>query len=616
PYVWNGLTFNAAGSQTATLTSIAGCDSLETLNLSVTPTATSTTNQTICQTALPYLWNGLTFNAASSQTATLTSSAGCDSLATLNLTVTPTATSSTNQTICQTALPYTWNGLTFNAAGSQTATLTSVAGCDSLATLNLTVTSTATSVTNQTVCQSALPYVWNGLTFNAAGSQTATLKFAGCDSLATLNLTIINNPILSISSLTICSGETTTLNSTVSQQGGSYNWSTGATSNSIIISPTTTTNYTLTYTLTGCNPINTSATITVNPAPIISVQSATICSGQNNTLTTIVNQSGGTYSWSTGATTASISVSPTITTNYSVSYTLGNCSIASASATVTVNPTPSITSNPQTICSGNTANITTTSSPLGGTYIWGNGQTTSTINVTPTSTTTYQVTYSLNGCSNNISTIVTVNPTPTVVITNQTICSGQSVTLTSATSPTGGTYLWSNGATTSSLVVNPLTTTNFNLLYSLNGCTANSTVIVTVNPIPTLTVANSTICSGESETLSATPNLTGGTYLWSPGGQTTATINVNPTQTTTYNVVYSLNNCSSSPSNITLTVNPMPSVNVTSSTICNGATATLNATTSIAGGTWNWLSNGQQTASISVSPNQTTNYVVEYTVNG
>ena len=204
PYSWNGLTFSAAGSQTATLTSSAGCDSLATLNLTVNPEVTSTTAITICDNLLPYSWNGLTFSAAGSQTATLTSSAGCDSLATLNLTVNPEVTSTTSITICDNLLPYSWNGLTFSAAGSQTATLTSSAGCDSLATLNLTVNPEVTSTTAITICDNLLPYSWNGLTFSAAGSQTATLtSSAGCDSLATLNLTV-NPEVTSTTSITIC----------------------------------------------------------------------------------------------------------------------------------------------------------------------------------------------------------------------------------------------------------------------------------------------------------------------------------------------------------------------------------------------------------------------------
>ena len=92
-------------------------------------------------------------------------------------------------------LPYLWNGLTFNASGTQTATLKNILNCDSLATLNLTVLSAA-SIENKTICENELPYLWNGLTFNASGTQTATLKnILNCDSLATLNLVITSYSI-------------------------------------------------------------------------------------------------------------------------------------------------------------------------------------------------------------------------------------------------------------------------------------------------------------------------------------------------------------------------------------------------------------------------------------
>ena len=134
------------------------------LNLTVNPTVTSTTNTTICNNQLPYTWNGQTINAAGTYTANLISAAGCDSIATLNLTVNATVTSTTNTTICDNQLPYTWNGQTINAAGTYNANLISAAGCDSIATLNLTVNATVTSTTNTTICDNQLPYTWNGQT--------------------------------------------------------------------------------------------------------------------------------------------------------------------------------------------------------------------------------------------------------------------------------------------------------------------------------------------------------------------------------------------------------------------------------------------------------------------
>jgi hypothetical protein len=138
----------------------------------------------------------LTFITGGSQTSTLVNAAGCDSLATFNLTVKATTTSTTDISICPSSLPYSWNGLTFTTGGSQTATLVNAAGCDSLATLNLTLSTQTTSNTSLSVCDSEIPYSWNGLTFTTGGSQTATLvNAAGCDSLATLNLTINITPI-------------------------------------------------------------------------------------------------------------------------------------------------------------------------------------------------------------------------------------------------------------------------------------------------------------------------------------------------------------------------------------------------------------------------------------
>src|SRR6476646_7347743 len=129
---------------------------------------------------------------------TLTSAAGCYSIATLNVTINPVVTSSTDTTVCTSALPFSWNGQTVNAAGPYTVTLTSAAGCDSIATLNVTVNSVVTSSTDTTVCTSALPFSWNGQTVNAAGPYTVTLtSAAGCDSIASLRVTV--NPVVTSS---------------------------------------------------------------------------------------------------------------------------------------------------------------------------------------------------------------------------------------------------------------------------------------------------------------------------------------------------------------------------------------------------------------------------------
>src|SRR4029078_5933559 len=137
------------------------------------------TNTTICTNQLPYAWNGQTISAAGTYTANLTSAAGCDSIATLILKVNAVLTSTTNTTICANQLPYTWNGQTITAAGTYTANLISAGGGDSVATLNLIVSATLTSTTNTTICANQLPYTWNGQTITAAGTYTANLTSVG-----------------------------------------------------------------------------------------------------------------------------------------------------------------------------------------------------------------------------------------------------------------------------------------------------------------------------------------------------------------------------------------------------------------------------------------------------
>src|SRR5678809_712148 len=205
PYTWNGNSIAAAGTYKDTLTSSTGCNSVATLILTVNPVVTSTTNTTICSSALPYTWNGINIAAAGTYKDTLVSATGCDSVATLILTVNPVVTSTTNTTICSSALPYTWNGHSIAAAGTYKDTLTSSTGCDSVATLILTVNPIVTSTTNTTICSSALPYTWNGINITTAGTYKDTLVSAtGCDSVATLVLTV--NPVVtSTTNTTICS---------------------------------------------------------------------------------------------------------------------------------------------------------------------------------------------------------------------------------------------------------------------------------------------------------------------------------------------------------------------------------------------------------------------------
>lgn len=273
--------------------------------------------------------------------------------------------------------------------------------------------------------------------------------------------------------VTICEGDSTALTAT---GGGTYLWSTGATTASINVSPASTTTYSVAVTQNGCSS-NDSVDVIVNPTPIADAGvDVSICEGES---TTLVASGGDTYLWSTGATTASINVSPGSTTTYSVTATSNGCS-SNDSVDVTVNAIPTANAGADvTICDGDSTTLTATG---GDAYLWSTGATTESINVSPTSTTTYSVTATQNGCTSLADdVIVTVNPTP---IANAgpdiTIDEGNSTTL-SATG--GGTYLWSTGATTASIVVSPTSTTTYTVTATQNGCSSNDDVLVTVNSV-------------------------------------------------------------------------------------------------------------------------------------
>lgn len=156
----------------------------------------------------------------------------------------------------------------------------------------------------------------------------------------------------------------------------------------------------------------------------VTASPATICTGSSSTLT--VSAPGGipggaTIAWSTGGTTASINVSPTSTTTYSVSVTFGGCS-RSANGTVTVNPNPVISATPTTavICSG-TALITGTANIPGGQWQYNGGSgwtnTANPMNLPPG---THQIRYqSPDGCwSNIVSVTVSTAPPPSTTTCN------------------------------------------------------------------------------------------------------------------------------------------------------------------------------------------------------
>ena len=221
-YEWNDQTYTVSGDYTQTFTNAVGCDSVVTLHLTVLPSFAVTDNRAVCVTQLPYEWNGVTFTAAGTQTATLQAENGCDSVVTMTLTVGYPQMSNVETTICQSELPYEWNGVTFTAAGSQIATLSATNGCDSMVVMTLTVNPAYNVTDEATICASELPYEWNGVTFTEAGTQAVTLQTVnGCDSVVTMILTVNYS---TIGDTTAVACDSFTWNGTAYTETGDYEY--------------------------------------------------------------------------------------------------------------------------------------------------------------------------------------------------------------------------------------------------------------------------------------------------------------------------------------------------------------------------------------------------------
>lgn len=238
--------------------------------------------------------------------------------------------------------------------------------------------------------------------------------------------------------------------------------------------PTATTVYTVTGYNGTCSSSK-SATITVNATPTVNVTNASICIGSSATITA---SGAASYLWNISATSAAISVTPALTTVYTVTGTTGSCTNVKTT-TVTVNSTPTVVVNSSTICSGTSANLTASGAS---TYSWNTGATTAIINPSPVVTTVYTVTGTNGVCSSNKTTTVVVNPSPSVNATsnNSIICQGQQVTLNASGA---NTYTWQPGSVSGSTITDsPAASIVYTVSGSAaNGCVGTSTVSVNVS---------------------------------------------------------------------------------------------------------------------------------------
>ena len=434
------------------------------------------------------------------------------------------------------------------------------------------------------------------ITVTTASLPTVTVTGSNGCSATSLPQTITVNTATNLAPITlvapICLGSTANASTTI----GGGTWSC-ANPNVAQINPTTgayignasgTTNILYTYTnVNGCTSVQT-AQVVVEPLPLAttSVSGSTVfCEGNSIVITA---PSAPVYNWSNGATTQSIVVNTS--GSYHVDITNGVCTATSPTTIVTVysNPVPTITSTSSAICQG--GSVTLTASPAA-TYAWSNGATTQSINVS--SAGSYGVTATnAYGCTNSSAPLaISVSALPSAYIAANgptTFCNGSSVGLSANAG--GSSYLWSNNATTQNITATT-SGTYFVTITNAAGCSAVSNEI-TVSAQQTFTatataVGPTAVCDGAFVTLVASP---GASYLWTPGGATTQGINAGVNGNYHVTVTNALG-CTSTSSNVQVTVLPVPTAGITASgstTFCEGGSVVLTGT---GGNSYVWNSN-------------------------
>lgn len=656
--ITNGVGFSPAVNATYTVTATiaaTGCTdtAVQSITVNALPVVTaSTTNSIIClgyTTSLigggasTYTWTSgvidataFTPTSTANYTVTGTSAAtGCSNTAVKSITVNslPNVVANvTSSVICfgkNTTLfgtganSYTWSsGVTNFVSFSPTITATytvvgtsAITGCTNSAVKSITVNAlppVGANASYSIVClnfttslsgSGANTYTWTGGVLNGVSfTPTTTLNYTvtgtdaatGCTNTAVQSITVNPLPVVtsSTSASVICLNDITSLSGIGAD---TYVWTNGVT-DAVSFSPTATATYSVIGTIAATGCTNSAVrTITVNPLPVVTstVSNPVVCFGKT---TTLVASGATTYSWTNGVINGAAYV-PTTTATYTVIGTLASTGCTNtAFQTVTVLPTPIITtSNNSPICNGGPLLLTATSTAV--TYTWTgpvgfvSAVQNPTINfAAPNNSGIYTVkAMAVNGCTNYATTqVTTVYPTPALTATGATVCELQPINL-SAYSFLAASYEWSGPNTFTSAIQNPTivsSSPNMTGVYtvtatSVQGCTATAVTNVSVVSLPTPSISsNSPICFGDTLKFSANG---GNSYQWfGPNGfyslsQNTLIANASTLAGGTYSLVSTTGVCVITVT-APLTVNTLPiPIIVNNSPVCERSSIQFSA---------------------------------------
>ncbi len=499
-----GQVLDTTGIYRDTLPSSLGCDSIITLDLTVFPTYSVMNTDTICA-GQTYDFLGVSLDSTGIYVDTVQTIDGCDSVVTLELLVNPAVTFAFDTSICDIET-YTFGNQALDSTGIYVDTLVSATGCDSIVTLTLTVYPTYNVEVNEQICDGGT-IDFNGRILSSAGTYDTLLQtMNGCDSMVTLNLTVLDILYTSLTD-SICEGETVLFMGQVLDSTGLYQ----DTLQSSI----------------GCDSVIT-FDLTVFPIYSVLVED-TICAGETYDFLGMPLDSSGTYVDTIPTTngcdsivTLELLVNPTVTHAYDTSicdvetYTFGGQVLDSSGVyvdtlvsatgcdsiltlTLTVHPTYDVTIDEQ-ICDGSIYDFNGRPLSAGGTYD--------------------TLLQTMNGCDSMVTLNLTVLDILTTDLTDS-ICEGESIVFDGQT-------------------LTQTDTVSFTTISSI-GCDSVVTMYLTVLPINTEMVSD-TICEGEIYDFNGAMLTVSGSYTDTVAGTNgcdsivTLELLVNPTVTHAYDL--------------------------------------------------------------------------------
>jgi len=429
---------------------------------------------------------------------------------------------------------------------------------------------------------------------------SATVSSGNCESQDAVTVIVENMAFVEITSDTVfCPGGQITLEANGTP--GTYLWNTGAMGQSTTFTPNNNTVYSVTVTSdTGCQFSDEVMAQSFESNYIDLGEDMTTCVGQEVNI-----ELEGIYDsvvWSNGDTGSSISVSPTSTTDYSVTATYNGCSAEDEITVSVITDLELDLGADMDVCAGQRIEL---GSNIAGNYAWSTGDIGRNIFVTPTETTTYSVTITSGSCSAEDEITLNVTDASVQIIGDNILCSGGSVDLT-AEGPANASYNWSNGASGSNITLDARPNVSYRVtVTTASGCQAEDEISFTLYDDASIDIGNDlSICAGEEVNLQAS-----GLYdnvEWNTGEMSDAIV-VSPTQTTSYSLTAIYGNCTATEE---ITVNVVSDIDVdlgSDIVICPGQEIRLSDIEVY--GAFEW-STGETTAAIDVAPTTTTDYTL------